>query len=81
MKLTPFVAVPLTVTTTFPVVAPNGGYVMICVELQEVGLATVPLKVTVPGTKPNVFPLICTDVATVPAFGERLLMFGFTVNV
>jgi hypothetical protein len=60
VKDTPFdgVELPLAVTTTFPVVAPTGGVVTICVSLQEVGLAAVPLNVTVPVTLPNPLPLI-----------------------
>jgi hypothetical protein len=82
VKDTPFdgVELPLAVTTTFPVVAPTGGVVTICVSLQEVGLAAVPLNVTVPVTLPNPLPLIWTDVATVPEFGDRLVIFGFTVK-
>ncbi len=47
VKLTPLLARPETVTTTFPVVAPLGTATTMLVELQLVGIATVPLNVTV----------------------------------
>jgi hypothetical protein len=47
VKLTPLLAAPETVTTTFPVVAPFGTGTMIWVILQLVGVASVPLNVTV----------------------------------
>ena len=46
VKVTPVLATPLTVTTTLPVVAPLGWPVML-VALQLVGVAAMPLKVTV----------------------------------
>jgi len=49
VKATPLLATPPTVTTTFPVVAPLGtGTTMLVPDvLQLVGVADVPLKVTV----------------------------------
>ena len=47
VKLTPLLATPPTVTTTFPVVAPLGTGTTMLVALQLVGVAAVPLKVTV----------------------------------
>ena len=47
MKVTPLLAVPPTVTTTFPVVAPVGTGTAMLVALQLVGVAEVPLNVTV----------------------------------
>ena len=44
---TPLLATPLTVTTTFPVVAPVGTGALIEVELQLLGVAVVPLNFTV----------------------------------
>ena len=44
---TPLLATPPTVTTTLPVVAALGTGTTICVALQLVGVAAVPLKVTV----------------------------------
>ena len=53
------------------------------VALQLVGVAVVPLNVTVlpPCVAPDVVPLIVIDVATAPGLGERLFIFGFTVKV
>jgi len=46
VKLTPLLATPLTVTTTFPVLAPVGTAALTEVALQLLGVAAVPLKVT-----------------------------------
>jgi hypothetical protein len=48
VKLTPLLAFPETVTTTFPLVAPDGTVTPMLVALQLVTLAVVPLKLTVP---------------------------------
>ena len=47
VKLTPLLATPDTVTTTFPVVAPDGTVVAMLVLLQLVAVAVVPLNLTV----------------------------------
>ncbi len=47
VKLTPLLAAPETVTTTFPVVAPFGTGTIIWAMLQLVGVASVPLNFTV----------------------------------
>ena len=47
VKLTPLLATPPTVTTTFPVVAPVGTGAVMLVALQLVGVAVVPLNFTV----------------------------------
>ena len=47
VKLTPLLAAPATVTTTFPVVAPDGTGAPMANELQLVGVVGVPLRVTV----------------------------------
>jgi hypothetical protein len=47
VKLLPLLTSPAMVTTTFPVVAPAGTRAVIRVVLQLVGVAAVPLKVTV----------------------------------
>jgi len=47
VKLAPLLVVPPTVTTTLPEVAPAGTVVEMKVEPHEVGVATVPLNVTV----------------------------------
>ena len=73
---TPLLAVPPTVTTTFPVVAPLGTGAKIEVALQLVGVAVVPLNLTVldPCVEPKAVPLIVTEVPTAPVVGDRLLM-------
>jgi hypothetical protein len=81
VKLTPLLCTPPAVTATLPLVAPIGGYVLICVEVHEDGFAAVPLNVTVPGELPKAVPLIWIGVATVPELGERLVMFGMTVKL
>ena len=73
---------PPTVTTTLPVVAPAGtGTVMLLAD-QAVGVAAVPLNVTVlaPWLAPKLLPLIVTTVATGPLDGERLVNVGATVT-
>ena len=49
------------------------------VALQLVGVATVPLNVTVlvPCVAPKFVPAIVTEVPTAPEFGLRLVIFGF----
>ena len=47
VKLTPLLSTPLACTTTLPVMAPVGTGATIDVALQLVGVAAVPLKVTV----------------------------------
>jgi hypothetical protein len=82
VKLTPLLAWPLTVTTTFPVVAALGTGTTMLAALQLVGVATVPLNVTVlvPCVAPNVVPLIVTDVPPLPLFGDTLVILGTTVK-
>jgi hypothetical protein len=78
VKVTPLLATPPTVTTTLPVVAPVGTGATIEVALQLVGVAAVPLKVTVllPWVAPKFAPLMVTEVPTCPEVGERLAMLG-----
>src|SRR6266404_2565574 len=85
VKLTPLLATPPTVTTTFPVVAPAGTGATMLAALQLVGVAVIPLNcnVLVPCTAPKFAPLIVTDVPTNPDVGFRLVMLGdgtVTVN-
>jgi len=75
VKLTPLLASPPTVTTTFPVVAPLGTDVTMLLVLQLVGVAVVPLNVTVP-VEPKFNPAIVTELPTGPAVGDRLPMTG-----
>src|SRR6266478_4234489 len=78
VKFTPLLATPPTVTTTLPVVAPVGTGTAMLVALQLVGVAAVPLKVTVlvPCVAPKFAPAIVTDVPTGPDVGFRLVMLG-----
>src|SRR5689334_5225710 len=85
VNVTPLLAAPPTVTATSPVVAPVGTGTTILIALQFVGVAAVPLKVTVlvPCIKPKFIPVIVTDVPTGPDVGFRLVIDGgiVTVNV
>ena len=68
-----------------PVVAPFGTGATIEVALQLVGVAVVPLNVTVlvPWVEPKFVPVIVTDVPTAPEVGDKLVMLGagaVTVN-
>jgi hypothetical protein len=71
------------VTTTFPVVAPLGTGTTIEVALQLVGVAVVPLNLTVlvPWVEPKFVPVIVTDVPTTPEVGERLVIEGVGITV
>jgi hypothetical protein len=87
VKLTPLLANPPTVTTTFPVVAPVGTVTTMLVALQLVAVpAGIPLNATVlpPCDAPKFVPVIVTDVPTEPEVGLTLVMVGpevLTVNV
>src|SRR6266567_776938 len=84
---TPLLATPPTVTTTLPVVAPAGTCAVMLVALHPVGVAAVPLNLTVlvPCVAPKFAPVIATEVPTRPDVGLRLEMVGaaavVTVNV
>jgi hypothetical protein len=83
VKLTPLLAVPPTVTTTFPVVAPLGTAVAMLVVLQLVTVAAVPLNVTVlaPCADPKFVPVIVTAVPAGPEVGLTLVIWGPTAAV
>jgi len=78
VKFTPLLATPPTVTTTFPLVAPAGTGATMLVVLQPVGVAVVPLKVTVlaPCVVPKFVPAIVIDVPTCPEVEFKLVMLG-----
>jgi len=82
VKLTPLLLTPPTVTTTLPVVAPLGTGATIDVTLQLVGVAVVPLNLTVlvPCVAPKPLPLIVIVAPTAPDDGAKLLTLGVTVN-
>jgi hypothetical protein len=74
---TPLLEVPLTVTTTLPVVAFSGTFALIELELQLViVVATTPLKVTVPCEVPKFLPAIVIEALTAPLFGVKLVIEG-----
>ena len=78
MKPTPLLATPPTVTTTLPVVAPAGTGATMLVALQLVGVAEMPLNLTVllPCKAPKFAPVIVTDVPNNPEVGFRLVILG-----
>src|SRR5215471_17419278 len=82
-KLTPLLARPPTVTTTLPVVAPAGTGTRMLVTDQLVGVAVVPLNLTVlvPCVAPKFVPVIVTEVATGPLVGDRVVMLGVGITV
>lgn len=82
VNATPLLALPPTVTTTLPVVAPVGTVTAIDVDAQLVAVAAVPLNFTVlvPCVEPKFNPVIVTETPTAPEVRERLLILGKTVN-
>lgn len=78
VKFTPLLATPRTVTTTLPLVAPLGTGATMLVAFQPVGVAAVPVNVTVlaPCDAPKFVPVIVTGVPTGPLVGFRLLILG-----
>jgi hypothetical protein len=83
VKISPLLAIPETVTTTFPVVAPEGTHATMLVALQLVGVATIPLNVTVldPSVVPKLEPVIVTQVPTTPEVGAKAVIVGVLVIV
>src|SRR6266571_4994962 len=83
VKLTALLARPATVTSTLPVAAPLGTGATMLVALQLVGVAAVPLKLTVllPWVDPKLVPVMVTEVPTGPEVGDRLVMLGGVVTV
>jgi hypothetical protein len=82
VKATGLLASPSTVTTRFPVVAPEGTGTLMVVSSQLVGRPVVPLNVTVlfPWLEPKLDPLMVTGVPVVPDGGDTLLMAGGVGN-
>src|SRR5205823_13565823 len=83
VKFKPLLPAPLTCTTTFPVVAPEGTVTAMLVAVQLEALAVVPLNVTVllPWVDPKLVPVIVTDAPTVPDVCERFVMLGEIVKL
>lgn len=81
-KLTAFETCEATVTTTLPEVALAGTVQESELAAQFEQAAAIPLKVTVlePCEAPKVVPLMTTVVPEVPLVGDRLVMWGVTVN-
>src|SRR5262249_31310147 len=79
----PALGTPPTVTTTLPVVAPAGTGTAMVVADQLVGVAVVPLKVTVlvPCVAPKLVPVIVTAAPTAPLVGLRVVIVGVASTV
>lgn len=78
VKAMPLLARPPTVTTTLPVVAPLGTGTPMFVALQLVGVATMPLRVTVlvPWLAPKFEPVMITGAPMAPEVGLREVILG-----
>ena len=78
VNATPLLAAPPAVTTTLPLPpgAPAGTGTVIEVALQVVGVAALPLNVTVlpPWRLPNPEPVIVTEVPAMPELADKLLI-------
>jgi hypothetical protein len=83
VKVMPLLEVLPTVTTTLPVVAPDGTVATIVVFFQLVAVAVTPLNLTVllPWEDPNPDPLIVTLAPIAPDDGDRLEMLGLDAPV
>jgi hypothetical protein len=79
----PLLSTPLAWTTTFPVVAPEGTGALMEVALHEVGVAAVPLNLTVllPWLAPKLAPVMVTEVPVDPEAGEMLVILGAATTV
>jgi hypothetical protein len=82
VKAALLLAIPPTVTTTLPVVAPEGTGTTMVEELQLVGVLAIPLNVTVlaPCDAPKLVPSSVTGVPTGPEGGDTVVMFGVIVK-
>lgn len=82
-KFTALLAIPWTVTTTLPVVAPAGTGTTMVVLFQLVGLPLAPLNeiVLVPCVAPKPVPVTVILVPGSPPFGVSVLITGGTVKV
>ena len=86
VNVIPLLGVPPTVTITLPVAAPAGTGAVMLVALQLVGVAVVPLNLTVlvPWEAPKLLPLMMTEVPATPDVGLRFVRLGggtVTLNV
>lgn len=82
LKLTPLLAVPSTLTTTSPDVAPEGTLATMAVSVQFETDAVWPLNVTVfePWLEPKLEPETVTEAPITPEVGERLVIVGEPVG-
>jgi hypothetical protein len=84
VNATALLLTPPTVTTTVPLppVAPAGTSAVMDVTLQLVGVAAMPLNVTVllPCKLPKPDPVIVTELPAMPDVGDKLAMLGTTVK-
>jgi hypothetical protein len=80
-KFMPLLARPSTVTTALPDVIPYGTATTMVVAFQLVGVASVPLNVTVlsPCVEPKFVPVIVMVVPTGPELGDKVVMLGVPV--
>src|SRR5207302_5302836 len=78
VQLPPSLPTAPSVTRAFPAVAPVGTGATMLVALQLVGVAAVPLNVTVlvPCVAPKLAPVIVTGVPRTPDVGLRLVMLA-----
>jgi hypothetical protein len=83
VNATPLLATPPTVTTRLPVVVPEGTGTLMNVGDQYVGVATVPLNLTVllPCNVPKPAPLHWMDAPTLALDGDKVLIPGPGVTV
>jgi hypothetical protein len=83
VKFTPFVFTPLTFTTTFPVVAPDGTVTPMLPAAHDVTVAVVPLNLTVPlpCMEPKFAPVMVTAAPTASDVGDKLVMLGVARTV
>src|SRR6266550_2692073 len=83
VKEMPLLETPLTLTTTFPVVAPDGTGTAMLVALQLVGVPAAPLNVTVlePCELPKFEPVTVTVAPTTPDVTDKLVMLGAGTTV
>jgi hypothetical protein len=78
MNLSPLLDTPPTFTTMFPVAAPVGTVTRMLLEFQVVGVAEVPLEVTVlvPCVDPKLTPVMVSKLPGAPASADRLVIRG-----
>ena len=83
MNVIPLLATLPTVTTTFPVVAPTGTFTVMLVALQLLGVAVVPLNVTIllPCVEPKPNPVMTTVAPVAPELGVSLVTPSVTVKL